>query len=46
MSTGVDLLLDEGLIKEAQEEFKKRIEGREQSLNSLFEDQGPVIAYW
>lgn len=29
MSTGVDLLLNEGLIEEAQEEFKKRIGGRE-----------------
>jgi aminobenzoyl-glutamate utilization protein B len=29
MSTGVDLLLDEGLIKQAQEEFKKRIGDRE-----------------
>jgi len=29
MSTGVDLLLDEGLIKEAKEELKKRLGGRE-----------------
>jgi aminobenzoyl-glutamate utilization protein B len=29
MATGVDLLLDEELIKEAKEEFKKRMGGRE-----------------
>ena len=40
MGTGTDLLLDEGLVKEAKDELRKRLGGRE--YRPLLPPEAPV----